>query len=132
MPTINLDELLPEDTTFELDGESYVLAGDLPVELALRFQDALREGAEAELSGDISRVRETTGVLEEIVLDAFRVRLPDLDELPFGGHALEHILLQLVAQLGLAGVNVAVDDPPPDRPAPKPRTRRPRAAAGSK
>lgn len=101
MPTVNLDELLPEPTVYMVDGQTYTLAADLPIDLTVELIRAIGEAGDAEAKGDLDAIRATNDRLAELVLAAFQVSDPELEALPFGIVAYRVIVGQLLAQLGV-------------------------------
>lgn len=107
---IDLDVVAPEDTIVVIGGEEYTLPGDIPVPHMLAI-----ERAASEFFADDEDTTERLLALQAQVLKLFRIRQPDMDELP---------------PLGLAGLIQFVqaiygppeDEPDPPRPAPKRRS----------
>jgi hypothetical protein len=90
---IDLDEAVPEDLGVKVDGQIYDLPGDIPIPRYLeieRLVDRLDDPEQADGQG-LKR-------LYEQILDLFRVRQPDLEELPIGPRRLGALVVQLYSQ----------------------------------
>ncbi len=93
---IDLDEVLPADVVVRIEGAEYPLPADVPVPdyLAIaRLIDEL-ESAEAQEQSPVDRLEE----LYERVLDLFRLKTPDLKELPLGPRRLGELVLQIYGE----------------------------------
>lgn len=75
---VDLDDILVEDVTVKLNGVEYLLPGDVPIEQLLTLQAAW----DRMIDGDASL--ENVGVLSSAALALFRVRQPELVDLPIG------------------------------------------------
>ncbi len=62
---LNLDKLISEDKRFILDGKEYVIPGELPVDMTLRFIQYTQKVQKD--STDIEAEREAFSVLAEII-----------------------------------------------------------------
>jgi hypothetical protein len=122
---IDLDVVAPEDTIVIIAGVEYLLPGDVPVPHMLAIERASRDFFSDEENDNGSLIR-----LQDEILDLFRIRQPDLEELPPLGLAG---LIQFVQAL----YGAPEDEPDPPKPARKggtPNTRRKtttRKASGS-
>jgi hypothetical protein len=87
---IDLDAAVPEGIAVKINGEKYLLPGDIPVpdylEIA-RLSEKLSTGDEASA--------EALEGLYEQVLDLFRIEQPDLEDLPIGPERLGTLIMGL-------------------------------------
>lgn len=125
---IDLDAVVPEDIEFTYRGETYAIPGDIDVEQTFRIIRMFEEAQAAEAnSAPIDERERLNLVIRDELLELFRVRNPDLADLPFGTIAYQHVLVTVLGQLGLQ----VVGEPTPPEPRPKkqetravPRSRR--------
>ena len=108
---INLDELLPEEKQVTIQGKTYRLPGDLPVELYLRINNAAKQK-------DLTE-SETIELLYGELLELFRYGDPKLTRLPLGVGQLVQVIPAIYG---------AQDDD--EGEAERPTTRRTRGASG--
>ena len=130
MPEINLDVLVPEDIVFTFRDHRYAVPGDLDVDTSLKLVDLFVRAGEAEESGDVDRVATSNRELVAFLLELFRRRDPDLEELPFGVIAYRAIVGQLLVAVGLQIDDGTVEGP--TRPTRKQATVRSRRSTGSR
>lgn len=125
---IDLDTLVPEDVEVVINGETYLLPGDIPVELMLQVEAATQR---LNTVTDNEEGQDVLGGLLDAVTELFRIRQPDLETVPIG-------LKQCVMLIGqLYSAEEQPVDPP--KPAPKrrggttstPRPRKTKTASGS-
>lgn len=107
---IDLDTLVPDDVDVVVNGETFRLPGDIPVETMLQVEAATQR---LNTVTDQEEGQDALGGLYDAVLDLFRIRQPDLDSVPIG---LKQCVL-LIGQL------YAVEDSAPDPPRPAPKRR---------
>lgn len=113
---VNLDELVPDDITFEFRGQTYPFPGDIDTETTFRLARMLRELGRAEEAASEQREDEAaqeeqeklTLAVEGELLKLFQRRTPDLESLPFGATGFQVVLLHVLAALGFS----APADPP--------------------
>jgi hypothetical protein len=122
---VNLDEIVGTDIEFIFGGETYVFPGDPSTESVFGFIDLYSDlldaqqkaasAAEGEggLAGDTTEIKKLLDKVRGGLLEMFRERHPELDELPFG-----HKSTMLVMQHALRQLGVTVPDAPADPPAP--------------
>jgi hypothetical protein len=107
MPEIvNLDELVPEDITFVYQSKEYVVPGDLDTETVFKiFQHlkALLELRDADGGLDEDGARRAAEAMGELLLNVFRIRQPDMRELPFGTRGRAIIAERLLDNIGVGG-----------------------------
>lgn len=115
---INLDEIVGEDIEVTLNGETYRLPPDLPVELYLKLQ-RIQAQVEAGNADDAEITRE----MYEEILDLFRYKQPDLESLPLGMTQASNLITLVYGQ---SADEVQEEAPPPKRPAGTRSTRKPR------
>lgn len=125
---VDLDALVPEDIEFQFRGEKYLIPGDIQMEDTFKLV-RLYEAAVAADAGAIDE-RERANLATKAALDElFRVRQPDIQELPFGVMAYRHILAEV---LELLGFQIVDETPPEPRPKPKMAVPRSRRSTGSR
>lgn len=128
MPTIDLDELVPEDINFTFKGDTYTIPGDLTVDQTFDVVSVWTRAAEAELTGDQDKIRKTNQALTDQLLQLFRIKHPDLESLPFGVAAYRAIVAQVLIAVGLT----IEDEQDPPKPSPAPARARSRRSSGSR
>jgi hypothetical protein len=121
---VDLDKILPDDIEFVFDKETYRLSAK-----NIRFEQALLLGrlvgelgtAEVKLNSpkvtkkDWDEVERVTGQVQEILLELFKVRHPDLERLPFGTQAFSHVLARVLIAINYAAAveeGAAAANPP--------------------
>lgn len=92
MTFIDLDDIILEDHKVKLGGQIYLLPGDLPIEEMLSLSRAW-ERMNAGIGGTDGD--ELVDDLYQRVLALFRVRQPDLEELPIGVLAVARLIVRL-------------------------------------
>jgi hypothetical protein len=120
---VNLDELIPDDLTIRVGGQDYELPGDIDTETTFKLDKLMRKLGEAETkvaSADVTdEDRETAEKLtleaQEIVLELFRIKQPDMEKLPFGARGFSQVLARILMRLGWGDLEVS--PPPPNRAA---------------
>jgi hypothetical protein len=109
---IELDALVPDDVVFQLNGKKYAVPGDPDVEMILRLiklsarvGDADNTVAKAGTPAAMAKAQKTqedaATELRDELLGLFQVRQPDMERLPFGMIALQHVLAELFREVGL-------------------------------
>jgi hypothetical protein len=121
---VDLDKILPDDIEFVFDKETYRLSAK-----NIRFEQALLLGrlvgelgaAEVKLNSpkvtkkDWDEVERVTGQVQEILLELFQVRHPDLERLPFGTLSFSHVLARVLIAINYAAAveeGAAAANPP--------------------
>lgn len=122
---INLDDVAPQDTEVVLNGTTYLVPADLPVEDYIDIVTAAEAYDEATVENGLHRTRE----LYERLLALFRVRQPELERLPIGTGQM--VLLVVALYGGGEPTEEAEADPTPGEagttpasPTKKPRPRK--------
>lgn len=96
MTFIDLDDVLLDDHQVRIGGEIYLLPGDLPIEQMLglsRAWERMSTGIGGKDGDDL------VDDLYQRVLELFRVRQPDLQELPIGVLAVARLIVRLYGGL---------------------------------
>ena len=127
---VDLDVLVPDDIVFKYRGEELAVPGDLKVPETLRLYKLLKQIADADAAeeNEDAELERTSALVQATLLDVFKIRQPDLTELPFGAVATRHVLQRILVSLG------AIPDPeaPPDPPKPsRKKAQPPRARSRS-
>jgi hypothetical protein len=116
---VDLDALVPDDIDFQYRGKSYPIPGDIDVETTFSLIKMFEEASNAERSGASVEEREALNLtLRNKLTELFRIRQPELTDLPFGTIAYQHILAEVLQAIGL---QIAVEEP---KTPPKPRARK--------
>lgn len=103
---IDLDKIVPDDIEVVLQGDTYLLPGDIPVELMLRVEHATQQ------LNSVTDSDEGQNVLADLldaVVDLFRIRQPDVDQVPIGLRQAVMLISQIYS---------VQEDPAPDPPRP--------------
>jgi hypothetical protein len=89
---IDLDKAAPEDIGVKLEGEIYALPGDIAIPRLLKIERLMSQldGSEDAGEGDTPFLE-----LYEEVLELFRLRQPDLEELDMGARQLGALVVRL-------------------------------------
>lgn len=114
MPTqiVELDDLVPDPIEFRYQGKSYVLPGDITVEMTFRLQRMLTElmAAEADTKKRDEQEKLTLEI-EQLLLGLFRQHDPELESLAFGAVGFRFVLAFLLRKLGFAEEPETMDPP---------------------
>ncbi len=87
---IDLDAAIPAAIGVQIDGEIYDLPGDIPIPDLIALERAVADLEDPESTTPATVRMET---LYEQVLDLFRVRQPDLEDLPLGPERLGALIV---------------------------------------
>lgn len=86
---IDLDEAIPQDIEVVLNGETYLLPGDIPVPDMLAMESLTRR---FDAEKDAEKLGEIVGEMNEQVIELFRVRQPDIEDLPMSAKQLFQVV----------------------------------------
>jgi hypothetical protein len=126
---LNALGIIPDPRMVKVDGVEYLLPGDIPATLMMRFlatfqgaQDALELAQDPDATDE---AREKVGMaqleqaqdLHDELLAAFQVHQPDLERLPFGAQHMVAVVNAVYQPLGKPA-----DEAGPTKPAAKKRT----------
>jgi hypothetical protein len=124
---IDLSSLVPEDiqVRLEKDGELYPLPPDIPIPDYLAIAGAIEtldQGAPAEAVDKL-------GDIYDRVMDLFRIRTPDIEDLPIGPRRLGELIIQVYGEVDATEEKSAAR--PPRRAGTRSSSPRPRRKSGS-
>lgn len=128
----HLDELVPNDIVFEFDGKQYTAPGDPLVPLVYKLLRVYNDAnliqtrgldddgqvVDMEQMASLDEKEAADGSIQQVLLELFQQRMPDLEALPFGQTAFQAVLRRLLLAYGL----LVIVDPPKPRPKQEKRT----------
>lgn len=123
---VDLSNLVPEDiqVRLEKDGPLYALPPDIPIPDYLEMARVIEGLDETDPAETMNQLED----LYERVMDLFRIRNPDIEDLPIGPRRLGELILRLYGEA--EGVEEKPARPP--RPAgTRSSSRKPRRKSGS-
>lgn len=109
---IDLDAAVPSSMGVRINGKVYEVPGDIPIPQFLEIE-RLTRALDSPEEGEGGRTLEQ---LYEVVLDLFREKDPDIEDLPIGPHRLGALVVQLYSGAADADAGDEGDGDRPTRP----------------
>jgi hypothetical protein len=130
---IDLDDAAPEDVGVKLGGKIYALPGDIEIPTLLKIERLMTQLGDPE--ADEAAAADQGGAFLELydeVLDLFRIREPDLEELRIGARQLGQLVVRLYTAAADQDESQAGGGRPPKAGTRSTKPRRRKASRGSK